>query len=85
MKLQAETIWLAMQPVDMRIGVDGLSLHVQQALGHAACDGNAYVFSNRRHTRLKVVRWDGNGVWLCQRRLHRASSSGRKQATPLGH
>jgi transposase len=35
------------------------------------CDGTAYVFSNRRHTRLKLVCWDGNGVWLCQRRLHR--------------
>lgn len=71
MKLQAESVWLATQPVDMRIGVDGLSLHVQQALGRGPCDGTAYVFSNRRHTRLKVVCWDGNGVWLCQRRLHR--------------
>jgi transposase len=71
MQLQAESIWLATQPVDMRIGVDGLSLHVQQALGRAPCDGRAYVFSNRRHTRLKLVCWDGNGVWLCQRRQHR--------------
>lgn len=71
MKLQAESIWLATQPVDMRIGIDGLSLVVQQALGRAPCDGTVYVFGNRRHTRLKLVCWDGNGVWLCQRRLHR--------------
>jgi transposase len=71
MKLQAESVWLATQPVDMRIGIDGLSLHVQQALGRAPCDRTAYVFSNRHHTRLKLVCWDGNGVWLCQRRLHR--------------
>ncbi|GGE79707.1 IS66 family insertion sequence element accessory protein TnpB [Massilia psychrophila] len=71
MKLQAESVWLATQPVDMRIGAEGLSLHVQQVLGRAPCDGTAYVFSNRRHTRLKVVCWDSNGVWLCQRRLHR--------------
>ncbi len=71
MKLQADSIWLAVAPVDMRISIDGLSLHVQQALGRAPCDGTAYVFSNRRRTRLKVVCWDGTGVWMCLRRLHR--------------
>ena len=70
MKLLPESIWLAVEPVDMRTGVDGLSLHVQQALGRAPCDGTAYVFSNRRRTRIKVVSWDGTGVWLCVRRLH---------------
>lgn len=71
MELQASAVWLATQPVDIRAGVDRLSLHVQQALGRTPCDGTAYVFSNRRHTRLKVVCWDGNGVWMCVRRLHR--------------
>jgi hypothetical protein len=47
-KLLPESIWLALDPVDMRTGVDGLSLHVQQALVRAPCDGTAYVFSNRR-------------------------------------
>jgi transposase len=70
-KLLPESIWLAVEPVDMRIGIDGLSLHVQQALGRAPCDGTAYVFSNRRRTRIKVVSWDGAGVWMCLRRLHR--------------
>lgn len=69
--LQPSNVWLAVEPVDMRLGVDGLSLRVQQALGGAPCDGTAYAFSNRRRTRLKLICWDGNGVWLCQRRLHR--------------
>lgn len=73
MMLQPESVWLAVAPVDMRIGIDGLSLRVQQALGRAPCDGTAYVFSNRRRNRLKLVCWDGCGVWLCQRRLHRGS------------
>ena len=55
----------------MRTGIDGLSLHVQQALGHAPCDGTAYMFANRRRTRLKVVCWDGTAVWMCLRRLLR--------------
>ncbi|MDB5909625.1 MAG: hypothetical protein JWP34_3739 [Massilia sp.] len=54
-----------------RAGADGLSLDVQQALGHVPCDGTAYVFSNKRRTRLKLACWDGNGDWLCVRRLHR--------------
>ena len=84
MKLLPESIWLAVEPVDMRTGIDGLSLHVQQALGRAPCDGTAYVFSNRRRTRIKVVSWDGTGVWMCLRRLHRGSSSGRSRARVAG-
>lgn len=71
MMLQPDAVWLAVAPVDMRLGIDGLSLQVQQALGRAPCDGTAYVFSNRRRNRIKLICWDGNGVWLCQRRLHR--------------
>jgi transposase len=71
MKLQLAAVRIAVAPVDMRLGADGLSLLVQQALGCTPCDGTAYVFSNRRRNRMKLVCWDGNGVWLCQRRLHR--------------
>ncbi|MDD5469122.1 MAG: IS66 family insertion sequence element accessory protein TnpB [Anaerolineales bacterium] len=56
-------------PVDMRLGADGLSLRLQ-ALGADPFDGSAYLFTNKRNNRLKVLAWDGNGVWLCQRRLH---------------
>jgi transposase len=71
MKLQVSTVWLATLGVDMRQGIDGLSLIVQQLLGRLPCDGSVYVFCNRRRPRLKLICWDGNGVWLCQRRLHR--------------
>ena len=57
----------------MRMGIDGLSLRVQQALGKSPCDGSAYAFRNRRANRLKLLVWDGTGVWLCQRRLHQGS------------
>ena len=63
-------IWLVVAPVDMRRGIDELSSVVQQALGHSPCAGSAFVFHNRSGNRLKVLLWDGNGVWLCQRRLH---------------
>jgi transposase len=53
-------IWLAVAPVDMRRGIDGLSSIVQQALGHAPCAGSAFVFRNRAGNRLRLL-WDGNG------------------------
>jgi transposase len=69
--IQPVQVWLAIEPVDMRLGIDGLSLRVQQSLGRAPCDGAAIAFRNRRGDRLKLLCWDGTGVWLAQRRLHR--------------
>jgi len=63
-------IWLVAEPVDMRRGIDGLSMIVQQSLGYSPCSGSAFVFCNRAGNRIKVLLWDGAGVWLCQRRLH---------------
>ena len=63
MMLQPQQVWLAIQPVDMRLGIDGLSLLVQEALGKAPCDGSAYAFRNRRQNRLRLLIWDGAGVW----------------------
>jgi transposase len=69
--IRPEHVWLAIEPVDMRGGIDSLSQHIQNLLGKSPCDGSAYAFRNRRATRLKLLIWDGTGVWLCQRRLHR--------------
>jgi transposase len=68
---QPTQVWLALEPVDMRLGIDGLSLRIQQTLGKAPCDGSAYAFSNKRGNRIKLLVWDGAGVWLSCRRLHR--------------
>lgn len=63
-------VWLVVEPQDMRTGIDGLSQRIQNTLGRSPCDGAAYAFRNRRRNRLKLLIWDGTGVWLCQRRLH---------------
>ena len=63
-------IWLAVELVDMRRGIDGLSMIVQQVLGHPPCAGSAFIFCNRVGNRIKVLLWDGTGVWLCQHRFH---------------
>ena len=63
-------VWLAVEPVDMRLGADGLSRLIQQSLGGSPGSGTAYAFRNRQSNRIKLLVWDGTGVWLCQRRLH---------------
>ena len=68
--IRPDQVWLAIEPVDMRTGIDGLSLKIQQALGRSPCDGTAYAFRNRNGNRIKLLVWDGTGVWLCHRRLH---------------
>ena len=75
-------IRLAVAPVDMRHDIDGLSMIVQQALGHAPASGSAFVFRNRSGNRIKVLVWDGAGVWLCQRRLHEGSFVWPKATDP---
>jgi transposase len=66
-----EQVFLAVEPVDMRWGMERLSCHVQYHLGRPPSQGKAWCFTNRARTRLKLLVWDGTGVWLCQRRLHR--------------
>jgi transposase len=68
--IRPEHVWLVVEPVDMRAGIDGLSQRIQNTLGRSPCDGSAYAFRNRSATRIKLLIWDGTGVWLCQRRLH---------------
>ncbi|PHM45575.1 IS66 family insertion sequence element accessory protein TnpB [Xenorhabdus miraniensis] len=69
--LTPKTIWLARDPVDMRQGIETLT---QRAAGHLHLireAGAAVVFCNKSRSRIKVLQWDGHGVWLCTRRLHR--------------
>ena len=45
-------VWLVVEPIDMRTGIDGLSLRIQNTLGRSPCDGSAYAFRNQRLTRI---------------------------------
>ena len=67
--IRPEQVFLYATPVDMRWGMDRLSQLIQTD-GRSPCDGTAYGFTNRTHTRIKLLVWDGTGVWLCHRRLH---------------
>jgi transposase len=62
-------IFLATEPVDFRKGIDGLAAVCRQALGDNPLNGAIYVFRNRSGTTLKILFYDGQGFWLCTKRL----------------
>lgn len=53
--IRPEHVYLAVEPVDMRWGIERLSCHVQHAIGRTPCDGSAYAFTNRQRSRLKLL------------------------------
>lgn len=68
--IRIERIWLATEPLDMRAGTETALARVVQVFG-AAQPHCAYLFTNKRANRMKVLVHDGFGIWLAARRLNR--------------
>src|SRR5271163_4760877 len=66
-------ILVAVEPADFRKGIDGLAQVCKDVLRHDPFGGWVFVFRNRPATALKLLVYDGQGFWLCHKRL----SSGR--------
>ncbi len=62
-------ILLAVEPVDFRKGIDGLAMLCKTVLRSDPFAGYLFVFLNRRKTSIKVLSYDGQGFWMCQKRL----------------
>jgi transposase len=73
-------ILVAVEAVDFRKGIDGLAAICRHQLERDPMNGWAFVFRNRRATAVKILAYDGQGFWLCQKRL----SSGRFGWWPAG-
>lgn len=69
----ATRVFLALSPVDMRKGFNGLYSLVREQLGEDPSSGHLFVFSNRTHNRLKILFWDGSGLWVCAKRLEKGT------------
>jgi transposase len=70
--IRIDAMWLAVEPVDMRAGVERLLARVVQVFG-AAQANHGYLFANARSNRIKLVVHDGFGVWCAARRLNTGS------------
>lgn len=62
-------ILVAVEPADFRKGIDGLAQLCRRHLKSDPFSGAVFVFRNKRATALKILIYDGQGFWLCQKRL----------------
>ena len=67
--IRIQQYWMAVEPIDMRAGMETVLGKVVAVFGSARAH-HAYLFTNRRANRLKVLVTDEFGVWLTVRRLH---------------
>lgn len=66
-------IFVAVGPTDLRLGFNGLCTWVAAVLGEEPTSGHWFVFLNRRRNRVKILTYDGSGLWLLCKRLERGT------------
>jgi transposase len=66
-------ILLAVEPVDLRKNFAGLWALAAESLGVEPRSDSVFVFTNRAHSRVKILAWDGTGVWVCAKRLEKGT------------
>jgi len=84
-------IWMAVEAVDFRRGIDGLARVCREVLKTDPFSGALFVFRNKRATAIKLLVYDGQGFWLCQKRLSKGrfrwwpSDGAGRQKTLMAH
>ena len=68
-------IYLAVAPVDMRKQFNGLWAVAEHQLKIDPRQGAVFVFGNRQRDRIKLLYWDGTGVWVLAKRLEQGRFS----------
>jgi len=75
----ATRVFLALQLIDGRKGFNGLYTLVKETLQQEPTSGYLFAFLNKRRNRLKILTYDGSGLWVLTKRLDRGS-----YAAPVG-
>ncbi|WP_298138439.1 IS66 family insertion sequence element accessory protein TnpB [Acidiferrobacter sp.] len=65
-------VYLHREPIDFRVGIDGLASRVEQAMAMSPLTGALFVFTNRARDKVKVLYWDQTGFALWLKRLEAA-------------
>jgi transposase len=68
-------VYLALEPQDMRKSFNGLAAAVSEQLKADPYQGAIFVFTNKRRNRLKILFWDGTGLWVAAKRLEQGRFS----------
>jgi len=79
----ATRIYLALGATDLRKGFEGLSDLVRHQFQQDPLSGHWFVFANRSKTRLKLLYWDGSGLWVCAKRLEKGCFSWPRPEQPM--
>lgn len=66
-------VFLAVEPVDLRKGFDGLRAVVERVFERDVLEGHVFLFLNRRRDRVKILWWDRDGLAIFYKRLERGS------------
>lgn len=66
-------ILVATQPISFRNRIDGTSSICRNVLDNEPLDGTLFVFINRRKTMIRFYMFDGQGEWLCDKRIAKGS------------
>ena len=69
-------ILVAVEPVDFRKGIDGLAALCRQVLSSDPLGGTLFVFCSRHRQAIKCLTYDGQGFWICQKRLSQGRFTG---------
>ena len=72
---QQTKVYLAVEPCDMRKSFNGLFTCVTEQMKENALSGGLFVFSNKKRNRIKILYWDGSGLWVFAKRLEKGGFS----------
>ncbi len=68
-------VCLALDPCDLRASFEKLALLVKERLGEDERSSQVFVFTNKRRNRVKMLYWDGTGLWILTKRLEAGTYS----------
>jgi transposase len=78
-------IWVAVEPMDFRAGIDALAAACRKRLQADPFSGALFVFGNRTRTAIKILVYDGQGFWVCHKRLSSGKFSWWPKGSEPGH